>query len=85
MQKEGGDHFIEFMKIISNKQCQDDPDFDLRQVWKFIVMVFHANITKVISFLSIQCQVVPSSAQLYLLWQDDDNQRRKSPPHPKRV
>ena len=50
MQKEGGDHFIEFMKIISNKQCQDDPDFDLRQVWKFIVMVFHANISKVFQF-----------------------------------
>ena len=35
MERQGGDHFEEFLKIIAAKQNQDDPEFDLREVSKF--------------------------------------------------
>jgi len=32
VERQGGDHFEEFLKIIAAKQNQDDPEFDLREV-----------------------------------------------------
>ena len=32
VERQDGDHFEEFLKIIAAKQNQDDPEFDLREV-----------------------------------------------------